>query len=134
MIKVVAAYITSGDKFLITQRAKGELTGLWEFPGGKIEEGEDNFTAIKREIKEELNIKIIPKKVLKTFTHNYSFADIHLNLINCELPEKQTIVFDGSHSDYKWVNLNKVIIEKFAPLDDKIIIYLKSINSLSESV
>jgi 8-oxo-dGTP diphosphatase len=134
MIKVVAAYIPSGDKFLITKRAKGELKGLWEFPGGKVEKDESNFAALEREIKEELNIEILPQKELQTFTHNYPFAEIHLNLIHCDLPDNQTITSDGSHTKYLWVTLAETRNKKFAPLDEKIINYLKYINPLSKSV
>lgn len=134
MINVVAAYITSNNKFLITKRAKGELKGLWEFPGGKVEKDESSFAAIEREIKEELNIEILPQKELQIFTHNYPFAEIHLNLIHCDLPSNQTITSDGSHTKYSWVTLAKTRNKKFAPLDEKIINYLKSINHLSKSV
>ena len=52
-IRVVAAIIKDKDKILATKRSYGEFKGGWEFPGGKIEEGEDKKTALIREIKEE---------------------------------------------------------------------------------
>ena len=51
-IEVVAAIIKKDDFYLIAQRLKGEFSGLWEFPGGKLEEGETPVQALKREIKE----------------------------------------------------------------------------------
>ncbi len=59
MVKVVAGIIFYGDKVLITRRKE-----RWEFPGGKVEEGETLFSALKREIVEELDFKIFPKKVI----------------------------------------------------------------------
>ena len=58
-IKVVAAVIKNGDKIFATQRGYGDLKGGWEFPGGKIEEGETPQEALKREIMEELDTEMI---------------------------------------------------------------------------
>ena len=57
-LHVVAAIIKKDDKILATQRGYGEFKGLWEFPGGKIENGESKKEALIREIKEELNADI----------------------------------------------------------------------------
>ena len=54
-IRVVAAVIKDEDKIFATQRGYGDLKGGWEFPGGKIEEGETPQEALKREIMEELD-------------------------------------------------------------------------------
>lgn len=57
-IEVVAAVIRDGDRVLATQRGYGEFEGMWEFPGGKIEPGEEREEALKREIDEELAVEI----------------------------------------------------------------------------
>jgi 8-oxo-dGTP diphosphatase len=57
-IRVVAAVIRSGDRIYATQRGYGEYKDWWEFPGGKIEEGESPKTALAREIMEELDTQI----------------------------------------------------------------------------
>ena len=57
-VRVVAAVIRDGDKIFATQRGYGDLKGGWEFPGGKIEEGETPQAALKREIMEELDTEI----------------------------------------------------------------------------
>lgn len=58
-IKVVAAIIRDGDKIFATQRGYGDFKDGWEFPGGKIEEGESPEDALVREIREELEAEII---------------------------------------------------------------------------
>ena len=57
-IDVVGALIRSGDEVLIAQRATGELAGKWEFPGGKVEDGETHEQGLMREIREELDATI----------------------------------------------------------------------------
>jgi 8-oxo-dGTP diphosphatase len=99
MIYVVAAFINHNHSFLLARRAYGNLKGYWEFPGGKVHRAEKPFDALKREIKEELNLDIVPKKVIGSFTHEYSFAKVHLTLISCVLAStNHKIVSDGSHS------------------------------------
>ena len=61
-VKVVAAIIKKDNKILATQRGYGEFEGLWEFPGGKVEQGETKEEALIREIKEELNADIEVEK------------------------------------------------------------------------
>jgi 8-oxo-dGTP diphosphatase len=124
MIPVVAALIKKNDNFLIGQRARGELKGYWEFPGGKVEFDETQEEAIVREIEEELGIIVNPKVTLKTFNHNYDFANIELTLIECLFDGVQEINLVDSHEEYQWINTNTTNIN-FAPLDQKIFEYLK---------
>ena len=63
-IKVVAAVIKKQNKVFVTQRGYGEFKDGWEFPGGKIEQGETPQEALKREIKEELDAEIEAAKWL----------------------------------------------------------------------
>lgn len=80
----VAVISNQQGKILIDRRkTEGEMGGLWEFPGGKIEAGETVEECIKREIKEELDLEIIVGDRLTTITHNYKTFDVTLYVHNC---------------------------------------------------
>lgn len=95
-IHVSAAIIMKDNKIFVTQRGYGEFKDWWEFPGGKIEEGETPEECLKREIKEELKVDINIDKYLCTVEYDYpnfhlkmecficSLIDSHLELIEAE--------------------------------------------------
>ena len=123
-ISVVGALIVDADTFLVAQRAKGELAGYWEFPGGKLEEGETNFEAIEREIREELGVSVEAKTEISTFEHEYPFALIKLTLIMCHMNDThERMTLDGSHLRVEWIDVTDKSLT-FAPLDEKIHAYI----------
>lgn len=123
-ISVVGALIVDVDRFLVAQRAKGELAGYWEFPGGKLEEGETDFEAIEREIREELGITVEAKTEVSKFEHEYPFALIKLTLITCHVNSaRESMTMDGSHLAVKWIDVTEDNLT-FAPLDEKIHAYI----------
>lgn len=77
-VKVVAAVIRDGDKIFATQRGYGDFKDGWEFPGGKIEQGETPGRALVREIKEELNTEIRVKDFIDTI--EYDYPTFHLSM------------------------------------------------------
>ena len=85
MADVVAALIWREGKFLIAKRPKGKKRGLlWEFVGGKVEEGEDHRCALKRECLEELDIEVEVGDLFMHVTHEYPDVTVPLYLYNCE--------------------------------------------------
>ncbi|MBP5314908.1 MAG: (deoxy)nucleoside triphosphate pyrophosphohydrolase [Muribaculaceae bacterium] len=70
-IEVVASVIVSEGKILATQRGYGSQAGKWEFPGGKIEAGEAPAEALRREIREELNMEIEVGEFITTICYDY---------------------------------------------------------------
>ncbi len=81
----VAVINNKQGKILIDRRKEtGEMGGLWEFPGGKIEVGETIEECIKREVKEELDIEIIVGDRLTTITHAYETFNVTLYVHNCQ--------------------------------------------------
>ena len=90
MIEVVAAIIYVGDKILCFQRgpSKYEYTSFkYEFPGGKLEEGESQEEALYREILEELGISINVANKLITIVHDYPDFRIRMHCYTCNLDE-----------------------------------------------
>ena len=95
-IHVSAAIIMKDNKIFVTQRGYGEFKDWWEFPGGKIEEGETPEECLKREIKEELKADINIDKYLCIVEYDYpnfhlkmecficSLIDGHLELVEAE--------------------------------------------------
>ena len=76
-IRVVAAVILSEGKIFATQRGYGDFKGGWEFPGGKIEDGETPEVALKREISEELETRIRVGELNHTI--EYEYPNIHMS-------------------------------------------------------
>lgn len=85
-IIVAAAVIERGGDVLVTRRLKGtHLEGLWEFPGGKCEPGESLHDCLVRELREELNVTVIPGATLLSTTHTYPEKTVELHFIACAM-------------------------------------------------
>ena len=102
-IKVVAAIIKKDDKILIAQRLKGEFAGQWEFPGGKIEEGESTEDALKREIMEEMELDIEIDEFLMTAEYDYPTFHLSMDCYICSLKSNQIQLHD--HSAIQWISI-----------------------------
>lgn len=102
-VEVVGAVIVRDGKILCAQRgAGGPLGGKWEFPGGKIEPGEDARQALVRELDEELRCEVAVGDYVTCTTHDYPFGTVTLTTFVCtlmsgepELTEHQAIVWLG---------------------------------------
>ena len=117
MITVVAALIKKNNKYLIAKRSTGsnEVLGKWEFPGGKVEKNESEEAAIEREIKEEFEMDI---KAIRFLTNNiceYPSKTIDLRLYECKYISGDFHLHD--HSEYVFLNKNKIIDYDLAPAD-----------------
>lgn len=103
IIKVVAALIEKDGKFLIAKRATGDesVYGKWEFPGGKVESYEDEFSAIEREIKEEFELDVRACEFLVNNVCKYPNKVVDLRLYRCKYIGGNFKLHD--HSEYAWV-------------------------------
>jgi 8-oxo-dGTP diphosphatase len=102
-IRVVAAVIERDGKYLITQRRKtAVLPGLWEFPGGRVEAGENDEAALRREVLERLGVKVVVKGRIASRRHDYEGYSVDLNLYETELEpgEKPAAL---RVADFRWV-------------------------------
>jgi 8-oxo-dGTP diphosphatase len=103
ILEVVCAIIEHEGRILVVRRKKGEkMEGLWEFPGGKIDEGESPDISISREILEELGIIIVPYGRLPVITYAYPDFIIHLLPFLCHF--KKGKVKLKVHDLMNWVS------------------------------
>ena len=125
MIEVVAALIWREGKFLICQRpANKKRALLWEFVGGKVEQGETKEQALIRECIEELALKVVPKDVFMEVTHVYPDVTVHLTLYNATAEgEPQRL----EHNDIKWIAPSQIDDYEFCPADVDILQKIKEI-------
>ena len=124
-IKVVAAIIIDEDKIFATQRGYGEFKDGWEFPGGKIEEGETPKDAIIREIKEELNIKISVQEKIDTVEYDYPKFHLSMDCFICYIDEGELILKE--HKAAKWLNKEELYSVDCLPADKEVIEKIKEI-------
>lgn len=117
MIKVVAAILKKEDKILIAKKREGKpIAGMWEFPGGKIEEGETPEESLIRELREEMDIKIKVKEYVGESIYDYGDGKvISLKGFTAEIVEGDIKLTD--HDEYKWVTLEEIYNYKVAPAD-----------------
>lgn len=117
MVIVVAALIKKNNKILIARRSTGDesLLGKWEFPGGKVESGENEYQAIEREIKEEFELDIHAKSFLMNTVFQYPTKTVDLRLYSCEYVSGNFKLHD--HSEYKYIDKDELLNYDLAPAD-----------------
>jgi 8-oxo-dGTP diphosphatase len=86
-VRVVAAVVRRGDEILVSRRhADAERGGQWEFPGGKVEAGEAEPDAVRREIREELGCAVQVGALIARHRHRYPDLEVELAFYACRLP------------------------------------------------
>jgi 8-oxo-dGTP diphosphatase len=116
ILDVVALILIKQDEVLIAQRPKNDRLGLkWEFPGGKIEEGETPEVALKREIREELEIEIKVTNHFMTNEYNKPPVPIRLHAYLAELESGEPL--SKVHEQVLWVPIEHLESLDFAPAD-----------------
>ena len=125
-INVVAAIIIKNNKIFATQRGYGDFKGGWEFPGGKIEKNELPRDAIIREIKEELNIDIIPGELFETI--EYDYPTFHLSMQCFISTIKNGDIVLSEHTAAKWLSKEDLDSVEWLKADITIIDKLKNSN------
>lgn len=118
-IVVVAAVIEENGRFLVARRLAGtHLAGYWEFPGGKVHEGETHGDALQREIAEELNTGILnARRVLHT-AHAYAERAVELHFYRCELTAEPQPMLG---QELRWITREEFGQLEFPPADSELI-------------
>lgn len=114
-INVVAAIIKDNDKIFATKRGYGEFKGGWEFPGGKIEEGETDKQALKREILEELDTEIEVLELIDTVEFDYPTFHLSMKCFVCSIVSGDLVLKE--HESAKWLTKDELYSVEWLPAD-----------------
>ena len=122
-IKVVAAVIRDGDKVFATERGYGEFKDMWEFPGGKVERGEDEREALRREIREELSAEIAVDKYITTVECDYPSFHISISFYFCHVVSGSLILLE--HENAIWLDLDNLSSLSWLEADRKALVAIR---------
>ena len=118
-IIVTAAVVRRGDRYLVTRRPGGvHLEGLWEFPGGKCEPGEDHESCLRREIDEELGADVRVGRKIFEVAHEYPDRGVELHFFDCELIGEPVARLG---QEVRWVAASELDTLEFPPADAELI-------------
>jgi 8-oxo-dGTP diphosphatase len=118
-IRVVAAVLEKEGRYLITQRrATAVLPLMWEFPGGRVEPGETDQQAVKRELLHRLGVNIDVGKLISFVSHPYEHYVVDLFLYECTLADPESSLEPRAVNAFKWVASNEFDQYPFTPADE----------------
>ena len=115
-IEVVAAIIRRGNAVFATQRGYGPWKDFWEWPGGKVEDGETPREALVREIREELDTEIRIDKLLQTVDWDYPDFHLHMHCYMCTLLSGALHL--NEHEDARWLEIAGLRSVRWLPADE----------------
>ena len=121
-IHVVAGVVRNGDRILSVQRAQHKFSSIsekWEFPGGKVEDGESEQEALIRELKEELHLSVSELEHLITVDHTYPDFRIIMSTYLC-VSSSETVVLT-EHQKAEWLDLKDLTHKDWAAADVPIV-------------
>ena len=124
---VIKAKNENGEPIIFaTQRGYGDFKGGWEFPGGKIEEGETPQDALKREIMEELDTEISVGDLIDTVEYDYPTFHLSMDCFWCEIVKGDLVLKE--HEAAKWLTADELNLVDWLPAD------ITLIKNISEGV
>lgn len=117
-IEVVCAILYKDGKILIAKRSSSIADGIWEFPGGKVEQGESKTKACIRELKEELSVKIVVDQFVCDVLDASFTPHVHVYAYKAHIVEG--VIHLHAHSAYKWIKPHEIFNYPFQEADEKI--------------
>lgn len=115
IVRVVAAVIKDNGKIFATQRGYGDYKDGWEFPGGKIEEGETPQEALKREIREELDTEVEVGELIDIIEYDYPTFHLSMDCFWCEVVSGDLVLKE--HESAKWLSKDELDSVEWLPAD-----------------
>ncbi len=122
-VRVVAAIIKDGNKVFATARGYGEYKGWWEFPGGKIEEGETPQQALAREIREELDTNIEVGDSITTVEYDYPTFHLSMECFWCSIVSGDLELKEAE--DARWLTSDTLESVQWLPADLEVVSLIK---------
>lgn len=121
-VRVAAGIIQRDNEVLAVQRGYGEMDGLWEFPGGKIDTNETPEEACRRELLEELNVRITSLQDFYTLEYDYPDFHLSMNCFLCHLNEKSgEPARNDRQRDMRWVHKSSLATLEWMPADIELV-------------
>lgn len=114
-INVVAAVIFKDGKVFATQRGYGEFKDGWEFPGGKVEPGESPEDALRREIREELEVEVTVGDLIDTIEYDYPAFHLSMKCFACTIAGGSLHLLE--HEAAKWLTSTQLGSVNWLPAD-----------------
>lgn len=128
VIVVAAVLIDRDDKVLLAQRPEGKaMAGLWEFPGGKLEDGETPEAALARELREELGIAVDQQNFVPWTFASHSYEDFHLLMPVYLCRSWQGSPQPCEHQALAWVSVDQLERYSMPPADEPLVQALKAL-------
>ena len=118
-VRVVAAVIHSDNRIFATARGYGDFKGLWEFPGGKIEPGETPEQALRREIREELDVEIAVGEMIGTIEYDYPTFHLSMDCFWCEVVSGDIVLKEAQEA--RWLTKDQLHDVMWLPADIQLI-------------
>ena len=117
-------------RYLITQRSQtASLPLLWEFPGGRVHEGERDSDALHRELEERLGLDVIVDEEAVVHTHEYDTYSIDFRVFHCRLASPEQEVSHRVVNDHRWASLDEMGEVQFPPADARTLAKLLDLDS-----
>ena len=129
IIDVAAGLVFRDGLLLVARRPAGtHLAGLWEFPGGKLEPGEDWVDALRRELREEIGIEVAPGALVEEIVHAYPAKTVRLRFYRCDWisGEPRPIGCDA----IDWITRDELVKREFPEADRRLLETLRTTEAL----
>ena len=128
-VRVIAAVIKATNEngepiIFATQRGYGDFKGGWEFPGGKIEEGETPQEALRREIMEELDTEISVGELIDTVEYDYPTFHLSMDCFWCEIVKGDLVLKE--HKAAMWLDEESISSVNWLPADKELVNKVKN--------